>query len=63
MASLNDMILYGVIKVGDSIEFTFKSNHFKAKILRGGLIGECKLKGVHEESSLSSYKKRLHSRH
>jgi hypothetical protein len=48
MASLNDMILYGVVKVGDSIEFTFKSNHFKAKLLRGGLIGECKLKGVHE---------------
>ena len=37
------MIQYGVIKVGDTIEFMFKSNYFSAKILRGGLIGDCKL--------------------
>lgn len=43
MASINDMIQYGVIKVGDTIEFMFKSNYFSAKILRGGLIGDCKL--------------------
>lgn len=57
MASLNDMILCGVIKVGDSIEFTFKSNHFSAKILRGGLIGECKLKGVHDREFTSVLQK------
>lgn len=48
MASLSDMINHGVIKVGDAVEFTFKTNQFSAIILRGGLIGQCKLKGVHD---------------
>ena len=51
MASINDMIQYGVIKVGDTIEFMFKSNYFSAKILRGGLISDCKVKGVHDTES------------
>jgi hypothetical protein len=57
MASLNDMIGYGVIKVGDTIEFTFKSNKFCAKILRGGLIGQCKLKGAHERDYIAILEK------
>ena len=51
MASINDMIQYGVIKVGDTIEFMFKSNYFSAKILRGGLISDCKVKGIHDTES------------
>ncbi len=48
MASLQDMIRYKIVRVGDTIEFTFKGNNFQSKIMRGGLIGDCEHKLVHE---------------
>lgn len=36
--TLYDIVKQNLIKVGDSIEFSFKSNQFRAKIARGGLI-------------------------
>ena len=48
MASLQDMINFDVLKIGDTIEFTFKGNVFRAKILRGGIIGKCLHKSIHE---------------
>jgi len=48
MASILDMINSNLIKIGDSIEFTFKGNTFRAKILRGGLIGKCQQYNIHE---------------
>ena len=43
MASPADMIAFGVVSVGDTVEFTFKSNYFCAEILRGGLVGNCRM--------------------
>ena len=43
-ATIQDMIERKVVNVGDGIQFTFKGNTFFAKILRGGLIGECKMR-------------------
>ena len=40
--SLSDILSKGLIKVGDSVEFTFKDNHFVAKICKGGIISDCK---------------------
>ena len=48
MASIQDMLLAELIKIGDTIEFTFKGNTFTAKILRGGLIGKCQQQTLHE---------------
>ena len=50
MATLNDMLLAELIKIGDTIEFTFKGNTFTAKILRGGLIGKCQQQTLHEDA-------------
>lgn len=50
MATLLDLINNNLIAVNDSIEFTFKGNHFCAKILTGGLIGQCTLQRCHEKS-------------
>ncbi len=50
MATLNDMLLAELIKIGDTIEFTFKGNTFMAKILRGGLIGKCQQQTLHEDA-------------
>ena len=50
MATLNDMLLAELIKIGDTIEFTFKRNTFTAKILRRGLIGKCQQQTLHEDA-------------
>lgn len=42
--TLFDIIKHGLINVGDSIEFYFKQYYFTAKILRGGLLSECRMK-------------------
>ena len=41
--SLSDMLHFKLVNENDTVYFTFKGNHFTAKILRGGLIGGCKL--------------------
>ena len=46
--SIQDMIDLSLLKVGDTIEFTFKGNVFSAQILRGGLIGKCQQRSVHD---------------
>ena len=43
-ATIQDMINAGAISENDQIEFTFKGNTFYANVLRGGLIGQCKIK-------------------
>ena len=53
MATLNDMLLAELIKIGDTIEFTFKGNTFRAKILRGGLIGKCQQQSIHDKEPVS----------
>ena len=53
MATLNDMLLAELIKIGDTIEFTFKGNTFTAKILRGGLIGKCQQQSIHDKEPVS----------
>ena len=50
MATLNDMLLAELIKIGDTIEFTFKGNTFTTNILRGGLIGKCQQQTLHEDA-------------
>ena len=50
MATLNDMLLAELIKIGDYIEFTFKGNTFTTNILRGGLIGKCQQQTLHEDA-------------
>ena len=42
--TLLDIIKSGLINVGDSVEFTFKKYYFSAKIIRGGLLSECKMR-------------------
>ena len=37
------MLHFKLVNENDTVYFTFKGNHFTAKILRGGLIGGCKL--------------------
>lgn len=49
MASIQDMISVELLKIGDTIEFTFKGNTFRAKILRGGLIGKCTQQTIHDK--------------
>lgn len=41
--SLTDMLHHKLVSENDTVFFTFKGNHFTAKILRGGLIGECEM--------------------
>ena len=41
--SLSDMLHHKLIHVGDTVFFNFKGNHFSAKIIFGGLIGDCKI--------------------
>ena len=48
MATLLDMINHKIVNVGDTITFTFKGNKFSAKLLRGGMIGGCTIKRVHD---------------
>ena len=45
------MMHYGVISANDTIEFTFKGNVFQAKLLDGGLVGDCKLKRIHDRQA------------
>lgn len=45
------MLHYGVISANDTIEFTFKGNVFQAKLLDGGLVGDCKLKRIHDRQA------------
>lgn len=52
MASIQDMLHLGLVKVGDTVEFTFKGNVFQAKILRGGLLGKCMQKGIHQQEAV-----------
>lgn len=40
-ATLFDILKFKMISVGDTIEFSFKQHFFRAKIIRGGLIGQC----------------------
>lgn len=44
-SSIADMIEAKLIKINDEIEFKFKGNYFTAKIIKGGLITDCKFKG------------------
>ncbi len=37
------MLHHKLVCENDTVFFTFKGNHFTAKILRGGLIGECEM--------------------
>ena len=53
MASIQDILLAELIKIGDTIEFTFKGNTFRAKILRGGLIGKCQQRSIHDKEPVS----------
>ena len=63
--SLTDMLHHKLVSENDTVFFTFKGNHFTAKILRGGLIGECDmtscgktmviLKGVTAFTSLTAW--------
>lgn len=46
--SLPDMIKHNLISVNDTVFFIFKGNYFSAKILRGGLIGNCEMRVGHE---------------
>lgn len=39
--SLVDMIFHKLVAVDDTVFFTFKNTYFSAKILAGGLIGDC----------------------
>ena len=48
--TLFDIIKHGLINVGDSIEFYFKQYYFTAKILRGGLLSECRMKRPNSNS-------------
>jgi len=41
--SLSDMLHHKLVHENDTVFFTFKGNHFTAKILRGGLIGSCEI--------------------
>ena len=41
--SLTDMLYHKLIHHGDTVFFNFKGNNFSASILRGGLIGNCKM--------------------
>lgn len=43
------MIQLDLVKVGDTVEFTFKGNTFQAKILRGGLLGKCMQQSIHQK--------------
>lgn len=49
-ATIQDMINAGAISENDQIEFTFKGNTFYAKVLRGGLIGQCKIKRAYSSN-------------
>ena len=49
-ASIQDMLQLCIIQAGDRIEFSFKGNTFYAKILRGGIIGECSMKKPYENT-------------
>ena len=60
MATLNDMLLAELIKIGDTIEFTFKGNTFRAKILRGGLIGKCQQQSIHDKEPVSVLETKEH---
>jgi len=42
--SLPDMLHHKLVHSGDTVTFTFKGHCFSAKILRGGLIGDCKVR-------------------
>lgn len=48
-ATIQDMIAKKIVHVGDGIQFTFKGNTFYAKILRGGLIGDCKIRRTYSQ--------------
>ena len=60
MATLNDMLLVELIKIGDTIEFTIKGNIFTAKILRGGLIGKCQQQSIHDKEPVSVLETKEH---
>ena len=47
-ATIQDMLQLCIVHVGDRIEFSFKGNTFYAKILRGGIIGDCSIKKPYE---------------
>ena len=55
--SLSDILSKGLIKVGDSVEFTFKDNHFVARICKGGIISDCKVR----RAGMTVYEKVLQS--
>lgn len=51
-ATIQDMIAKKIVHVGDGIQFTFKGNTFYAKILRGGLIGGCKIRRTYSQETI-----------
>jgi hypothetical protein len=52
MASIQDMLHLKLVKVDDTVEFTFKGNLFQARILRGGLLGKCMQKSIHQKEAV-----------
>lgn len=48
MVSICDMISHNLIKLGDTVSFTFKGNKFNSKILQGGLLGQCTIQRAHD---------------
>jgi hypothetical protein len=50
MTTVQDMLNCKLVRIGDTVEFTFKNNHFTSKILRGGLFAHCMVKRNHSES-------------
>jgi hypothetical protein len=41
--SLSDMLHHKLIAAGDTVFFNFKGSRFSARVIRGGLIGNCKI--------------------
>lgn len=39
--SLNDLLLYGLVRPADTLYFTFKGNTFRASLQPGGIIAGC----------------------
>lgn len=44
--SLQDMLHHKLVAPNDTVQFVFKGHCFRAKILRGGLIGECSCNNI-----------------
>ena len=50
--SLTDMLQHKLVSEMDTVFFSFKGNKFTAKILKGGLIGECTMHACGNTTSI-----------